>query len=50
MRILTAIFAVGLLFAVAATGCHEKQDKTTPNAASSPDGGQSAQPMYPPAQ
>jgi len=48
MRILTAIFAVGLLFAAA--GCHGKQDKTTPNAASSPDGGQSAQPMYPPAQ
>jgi hypothetical protein len=49
MRILTAIFAVGLLCAAVA-GCHEKQASTTPNAASSPDGGQSAQPMYPPAQ
>jgi len=49
MRILTAILAVGMLLA-AVPGCHGKQDKTTPNAASSPDGGQSAQPMYPPAQ
>jgi hypothetical protein len=49
MRILTAIFTVGLLLATV-SGCHGKQDKTTPSAASSPDGGQSAQPMYPPAQ
>jgi len=49
MRILTAIFTVGLLMA-AVSGCHEKQAKTTPNSASSPDGGQSATPMYPPAQ
>jgi hypothetical protein len=49
MRILIAIFAVGVLFATA-SGCHGKQDKTTPSAATAPDGGQSAQPMYPPAQ
>jgi len=48
MRFLTAIFAVGLLFA-AVTGCHSKQDKTTPNAAMAPDGG-SPPPQYPPAQ
>jgi hypothetical protein len=44
MRILTAIVAVGLLFA-AASGCNKnKNDKTTPNQQ------QPAQPQYPPAQ
>ncbi|MGZ3426285.1 MAG: hypothetical protein ACXVCV_06525 [Polyangia bacterium] len=49
MRILTALFVAGLLFAAA--GCHEKKDSTTPGSTMGDAGApEAAHPVYPPAQ